>query len=118
MNANAVARHYGSLTPEERFRLILAASGRGDEVERIRLVSAAPRITLAMPDHSPFAQAFRELAFLIFIELLAEAGRYTEALALAAFFLFGLFLGAGVGEGEGLGIAAGLGQQFDEDQEG
>ena len=83
MNAGAVSRLYGSLTPEERFRLILAASGRGDEVERIRLVSAAPRITLAMPDHSPFAQAFRELAFLIFIELLAEAGRYTEALALA-----------------------------------
>jgi len=32
MNANAVAKHYGILTPEERFRLILAASGRGDEL--------------------------------------------------------------------------------------
>ena len=31
MNANAVAKHYGSLTPEERFSLILAAGARGDE---------------------------------------------------------------------------------------
>jgi hypothetical protein len=80
MNANAVARRYGTLTPEERFRLILAASGRGDEAERTRLLSAAPRITLAMPDHAPFAQAFHELALLIFIELLDVAAYYSEAL--------------------------------------
>jgi hypothetical protein len=85
MNANAVARHYGSLTPEERFRLILAASGRGDEAERTRLVSAAPRITLAMPDHSPFGHAFHELALLIFIELSDAAAYFTEALDAADF---------------------------------
>jgi hypothetical protein len=80
MNANAVAKHYGTLTPEQRFRLILAASGRGDEAERTRLVNAAPRISLAMPDHSPYAHAFHELALLVFIELLEEAARYSEAL--------------------------------------
>jgi hypothetical protein len=84
MNANAIARHYaGSLTPEERFRLILAASGRGDEAERTRLASAAPRIALATPDHFPCSQAFHELSLLIFIELLDTAAHYAEALALA-----------------------------------
>ena len=39
MNASTVTKHYGLLTPEERFRLILAAGGRGDEAEQDRLVS-------------------------------------------------------------------------------
>jgi len=89
MNASAVARHYGTLTPEERFRLILAASGRGDEAERTRLVSAAPRIQLAMPDHSPFGHAFHEVALLIFIELSDAAAYFTEALDAADFADFG-----------------------------
>src|SRR5262245_39764486 len=38
MNVNSVVNRYKNLTPEERFRLILAASGRGDESERDRLV--------------------------------------------------------------------------------
>ena len=80
MNASALTRHYSRLTAEERFRLIVAAGARGDDAERTRLVSAAPRITLAMPDHSPFAQAFHELALLIFIELSDEAAYFTEAL--------------------------------------
>ena len=70
-----------SLTPEERFRLILAASGRGDEAERDRLVNAAERITLSMPDHSPFAHAFSELALLVFVEMLEDAARYNDAFA-------------------------------------
>jgi hypothetical protein len=81
MNANAVFRHYGNLTPEERFRLILAAGARGDEAERERLVKAGRRITPSMQDHAPYAHAFDELAFLVFIELLEEAARYLEAFA-------------------------------------
>jgi hypothetical protein len=80
MNASALTRHYSRLTAEERFRLIVAASGRGDEAERTRLVSAAPRINLAMPEHSPFAQAFHEVSLLIFIELSDMAAYYSEAL--------------------------------------
>jgi hypothetical protein len=80
MNTNPVARHYGSLTPEERFRLIVAAGARGDEAERQRLTNAGRRITLSMPDHAPLGHAFHELALLIFIELLEEAARYLEAL--------------------------------------
>jgi hypothetical protein len=79
MNANAVARHYDRLTPEERFRLILAAGGRGDEAERDRLARAGGRLTLTFPEHAPYAQAFNELAFLVYIELLDEAARYLEA---------------------------------------
>jgi hypothetical protein len=78
MNANGIAKHYGSLMPEERFRLILAASGRGDEAERDRLAHAGPRITLTMPDHSAYGHAFEELALLVFLELLEEAARYHD----------------------------------------
>jgi hypothetical protein len=81
MNANAVAKHYGNLTPEERFRLILAARVRGDETEQDRLMSAGQRITLSMPDHAPYGHAFDELALLVFIELLEEAACYFEAFA-------------------------------------
>jgi hypothetical protein len=83
MNANAVTKHYGSLTPQERFRLILAASGRGDEAERDRLTNAGGRITLSMPVHAPYAQAFNELSLMTFIELLEEAASYQEAFAIA-----------------------------------
>jgi hypothetical protein len=80
MNANAVAKlHYGSLTPEERFRLILAAGARGDEAEQSRLVNAGGRITLSMQDHAPYAHAFDELALLVFIELLDAAAFYLDA---------------------------------------
>ncbi len=78
VNANAVTRHYAVLTPEERFRLILAASGRGDEAERGRLVNAGKRITLVTQDHAPYARAFEELALLVFIELLEDAACYLE----------------------------------------
>jgi hypothetical protein len=79
MNANAVVRNYVRLTPEERFRLILAASGRRDEAERDRLAKTGPRISLRMPDHYPYAHAFGELASLIFIELLEEAAHFHDA---------------------------------------
>jgi hypothetical protein len=81
MNANAITRHYGTLTAEERFRLILAASGRGDDAERERLAKAGGWITLSVPGHHPYAKAFEELAFLTFMELLDAAGLYFDAFA-------------------------------------
>jgi hypothetical protein len=81
IDTKALARHYDHLTPEERFRLILAAGCRGDEAERDRLVNSGGRIALSMQDHAPYAHACDELAFLIFIELLEEAARYLEAFA-------------------------------------
>jgi len=79
MKANAVARNYGCLTPEERFRLIMVANGRGDDAERERLVNAGGRITLSMFDHAPLVHAFDEIALLVFVELLAEASSYLES---------------------------------------
>ena len=81
MNANAVAKHYRNLTPEERFRLMVAARARGDAAERDRLINSGQRITVSTQDHAPYARAFDELAFLIFIEVLEEAARYLEVFA-------------------------------------
>ncbi len=83
MNANAVARNYSRLTPEERFRLVLAASGRGDEAERDRLAHAGARMALSLPDHSPYALAFQDLAEFTFIELLEAAACQRDTLDLA-----------------------------------
>jgi hypothetical protein len=51
---NSLAKHYGKPTPEECFRLIQAASARGDEVERDRLTHASERITFSTPAQGPF----------------------------------------------------------------
>jgi hypothetical protein len=83
MKAPPLAKNYKCLTPEERFRLIMTASGRGDEAERDRLVHASGRITLSFQDHAPYAQAFDELGLLIFMDLLNEAASYRESFAFA-----------------------------------
>jgi hypothetical protein len=80
-DTKAVARHYENLRPQERFRLILAAGARGDKVEQDRLVNSGGRIAVSRQDHAPYAHAFEELAFLVFIEFLEEAARYVEAFA-------------------------------------
>jgi hypothetical protein len=79
MNANSLARHYSCFTCEERFRLIMAASGRGDEAERERLVRSGEKLTLTMPDHAPYSLALSELSFLFYIELQEEAARFHDA---------------------------------------
>jgi hypothetical protein len=79
MNASAVARQYGFLTPEERFRLILAAGARGDEAEQDRLKNSARTRMFSTSDHAPYAHAFQELALLTFIELLEDAAFYHDA---------------------------------------
>jgi hypothetical protein len=80
MRANPVAKHYGSLTPRERFRLIVAAGARGDQAERDRLANAAGYIGLSARDFTPYSAAFDELALLVFVELLEGAAGYLEAL--------------------------------------
>jgi hypothetical protein len=80
MNTKGLAKHYDCLTPEERFRLILAAGARGDEAEQCRLINAGQRITFSVSDHEPYSRAFGELDLLTFIELLEEAAGYLDAL--------------------------------------
>jgi hypothetical protein len=79
MKVPPLANNYKSLTPEERFRLILAASGRGDVAERERLLRAGGRISLSMQDHAPYARALDDLDTMVFLELLEEAARYQDA---------------------------------------
>jgi hypothetical protein len=79
MKAPPLVKNYKSLKPEERYRLILAASGRGDVAERERLSRSGERIALSMQDHAPWAHAFNELALLQFIELLEEAAAYLNS---------------------------------------
>jgi hypothetical protein len=81
MKGTLTAKAYGSLTPEERFRLVLAATGRGDEAEADRLAAAGGRITLSLPEHGPHLQAFLELGTLLFIDLLELAASYQQAFA-------------------------------------
>jgi hypothetical protein len=81
MNTNGLAKQYGCLTPRERLPLILAASARGDEVERERLGRSAPRVGYRVPDHFGLAMAFREVCEQHFMELLNLAANYLQASA-------------------------------------
>jgi hypothetical protein len=78
VNTKTLANHYSQLTPEELFRLIMAANARGDEAERDRLANAGQRITLSMSAQSPYARAFEEFSFATYIELLEEAANFLD----------------------------------------
>jgi hypothetical protein len=86
MNASTVAKHYNQLTAEERFRLIEAAAGRGDQAEVDRLVNTARRIALSFSEHMPFSRAVFEMKVYLFVGLLENAARYEDCVrrALAA----------------------------------
>jgi hypothetical protein len=83
MNTKGLAKHYGGLTPWERLPLILAASARGDELERDRLARSAPEVVYRVRDHFGLAMAYREVSQTHYMELLHLAGNYLAALALA-----------------------------------
>jgi hypothetical protein len=52
MSKNALHRHYDRLTPEERFRLDVLATARGDAVESERLVGSCPKLSYRMNDRA------------------------------------------------------------------
>jgi hypothetical protein len=62
MNATNLVRHYDALTPWERLPLIVAAAGRGDEVEGQRLVRSAPRLQFGIADCWGLVQGLDHLA--------------------------------------------------------
>ena len=64
MNLNGVARHYDQLTPLERLPLIIAATARGDEAERQRLVHSAPLRFFREGDYGELAEELQRCAFL------------------------------------------------------
>jgi hypothetical protein len=77
--------HYQELTARERFQLVLAASGRGDDAEADRLAATGGRMLLSFYGHAPYVQAFVELGSLVFLELLELAAQYTLARTRVAF---------------------------------
>jgi hypothetical protein len=79
MNTKTLTDLYSQLTPEERFRLLMAADARGDEAERGRLVNDCQRITLSMWAHAPYARAFEELNYVNYIDLLDQAAEFLDA---------------------------------------
>jgi hypothetical protein len=79
MKAPTLAKNYSLLTPEERYCLMLAASARGDETERDRLIQASGHITWSLRDYAPFANALTRLDMIVFLDLLEEAARYHDA---------------------------------------
>jgi hypothetical protein len=76
MNTNGLARHYKALTPWERLPLIAAASARGDEVERDRLVRSAPKRDFRVPDYWGLCEGLEELATLYQLRQLDLAALY------------------------------------------
>jgi hypothetical protein len=83
MNTKGLAKLYDRLTPRERLPLIMGASGRGDDLDRQRLVASAPRVSYRVPDYFGLAQAVREVSEMHFMELLTLTANYFESLGLA-----------------------------------
>jgi hypothetical protein len=82
MTDQSLQRHYAELSGEERFRLILAAEGRGDVVEQERLTKSARMIHYRTPDHSPVNFAFNNLALLTYIELMDNARLFHDLMTM------------------------------------
>jgi hypothetical protein len=79
MNTDALAKLYDRLKPWERLPLIIAASRRGDDAERLQLAQAAPRTGYRLPDHFELGLAWQEAATMHVIELLRVAGDFWQA---------------------------------------
>jgi hypothetical protein len=79
MNTNGLAKLYEHLTPKERLPLILAASARGDEVERERLARSAPKEGFRLPDYYGLAEGMQLVSLLHLLELLDVAALHWQA---------------------------------------
>ena len=68
---------YAAVTPEERFRLIMQAHARGDEVEDKRLMNTCPRKTYTMRDAAVVErlEAVETLALCVCLELAAPLAK-------------------------------------------
>jgi hypothetical protein len=84
MNTTSLAKLYDRLSPRERLPLIVAASGRGDQVEADRLLRSAPRIGYALPDYFGLADGVQNLALFHLLELLDLAAMYWRVSAAQA----------------------------------
>jgi hypothetical protein len=82
MNTTNLVRQYDALTPWERLPLIVAAVGRGDEVEETRLASSAPRLNFQIANCWGLVQGLDYLARHYLLEQLDRADIYWRVLNL------------------------------------
>jgi hypothetical protein len=71
MSKKGLKRHYDRLTPEERFRLYVLATARGDAAESERLVGSCPRFSYTMNERG-FAgrwQGATEITLRVYVPL-------------------------------------------------
>lgn len=85
MNTTKLAKHYESLTPEERLPLIIAACGRGDETERARLANSAPLVSYQNRHHLLLSSRLKEVASRLIARQLELAAQVFHSLAISGF---------------------------------
>jgi hypothetical protein len=78
MNTKNLAKNYNQLTPRERVSLILAAVARADDVERQRLLDAAPSVALRASHHYGLGEALIQAAQCHMMSLLDLAMKYRQ----------------------------------------
>jgi hypothetical protein len=78
MNPKVLTKYYDQLTARERLMLLVAASVRGDPVERQRLLDSAPRAAYLLPHHHALAQALSEAATMHLLTLLEVAANFWQ----------------------------------------
>src|SRR6516225_5512330 len=76
MNPKVLTKYYDQLTARERLTLLVAASVRGDPVERQRLLDSAPRAAYLLPHHHALVQALSEAATMHLLTLLEVAANF------------------------------------------
>jgi len=88
MSKNGLHRHYGKLTPEERFRLDALATSRGDVGESERLTNTCPKRDYIMNDWAFVGrwEAAEVLAMLAYMDLARCMDKLTLLHALRATF--------------------------------
>lgn len=79
MNGNGLAKLYDRLTPHERLPLIVAASLRGDDAERDRLVNSAPKHLYKVQDYYWLADGFQSLTLIHLVQMLELSSLYWRA---------------------------------------
>ena len=82
MNTKGLAKQYDKLAPKERLPLIVAASLRGDDLERERLMNSAPRHLYRLPDYHWLADDLQSLVLILNSKLLDLAVSYWRMLGL------------------------------------
>lgn len=84
MNTKGLAKHYDTLTAEERFRMLLAAIARDDDLEVDRIHGAAKRVRFSVHDTAGYMLGTSEALMWLMTQRLKLALCMTDTLFHAA----------------------------------